>query len=121
MLFLIVPVMPKRVFAAEDTTIMKNVFMDAVYGGAVGALIGVGFMLLSDKPENHWNYVAYGAGGGIIAGTAIGLASATKAVAEIEGDKVSLNVPEIRTDVMKDKRDEKTEVIRTIYLLRYNF
>lgn|SRR3990170_8082928 len=120
-LFLVVPVIPKRALAVEDTTVMRNVFIDAFYGGAVGALIGVGFMLLREKPTDHWNYVAYGAGGGIIAGAAIGMASSTKALAEIEGNKISLNVPEVKTDIMKDKRDEKEEVIRTVYLLRYNF
>ncbi|MBI3753264.1 MAG: hypothetical protein HY266_04360 [Deltaproteobacteria bacterium] len=119
-LSLLIPIIPSRVFA-DDTVIMKNIFMDSAYGGAVGALIGVGFMLLSDKPDQHWNYVAFGAGGGIIAGAAIGLASSTKALAEIENGKVTFNVPEVKTDILQDKRDEKTEVVRTLSLLRYNF
>lgn len=119
-LSLLIPIIPSRAFA-DDTVIMKNIFMDSAYGGAVGALIGVGFMLLSDKPADHWNYVAFGAGGGILAGAAIGLASSTKALAEIENGKVTFNVPEVKTDILQDKRDEKTEVVQTLSLLRYNF
>lgn len=120
LLFLAVPAIPVRSHA-DDTVIMRSVFMDAAYGGAVGALLGVGFMLLSDKPSDHWNYVAFGAGGGIIAGAAIGLATSTKALAEIENGKVTFNVPEVKTDILLDKRDEKPEVVRSLSLLRYNF
>jgi len=65
--------------------------------------------------------VAFGAGGGIIAGAAVGLASSTKALAEIEGDKVSLNLPEIKTNIVKDEYGDKLAEERTVYLVRYNF
>ncbi len=116
-----VSALPSRAFAADDSVMMQNVFKDTLYGGAIGAVIGVGFMLLSSKPTDHWNYVAYGAGGGIIAGAAIGMASSTKALAEIESGRITLNVPEIKTDIVQDKRDEKIEVVRHLSLLRYNF
>lgn len=118
---LIIPVIPSYGQAAENETIMKNVFVDAAYGGAVGALIGLGFMLLREEPEDHWNYVAFGAGGGIIAGAAVGMASSTKALAEIEGGKVSLNLPEIKTNIVKDEYGDKLAEERTVYLVRYNF
>ena len=116
-----VPALPSRAFSADDSVMMQNVFKDTLYGGAIGAVIGVGFMLLRKKPTDHWNYVAYGAGGGIIAGAAIGMASSTKALAEIEGGRITLNVPELKTDIVQDKRDEKIEVVRHLSLLRYNF
>lgn len=116
-----VPALPSRVFAADDSIMMQNIFRDTLYGGAIGAVIGVGFMLLRGKPTDHWNYVAYGAGGGIIAGAAIGMASSTKALAEIEGGRITLNVPELKTNIVQDKRDEKIEVVRHLSLLRYNF
>jgi len=118
---IIVPSLPSRAFAADDSVMMQNIFKDTLYGGAVGAVIGVGFMLLTGKPTDHWNYVAYGAGGGIIAGAAIGMASSTKALAEIADGRITLNVPEIKTDIVQDKRDEKIEVVRHLSLLRYNF
>ena len=121
MLSLIIPLAPSHASAADDSAMMQNVFKDTLYGGAIGAVIGVGFMLLTGEPTDHWNYVAYGAGGGIIAGAAIGMASSTKALAEIEGGKITLNVPEIKTDIIQDKRDEKIEVVRTLSLLRYSF
>lgn len=118
---IVVPSLPSRTFAADDSVMMQNIFKDTLYGGAVGAVIGVGFMLLTGKPTDHWNYVAYGAGGGIIAGAAIGMASSTKALAEIADGRITLNVPEIKTDIVQDKRDEKIEVVRHLSLLRYNF
>ena len=119
-LSLVIPAFHPRTVVADDTA-MRTVLVDAVYGGAVGALLGVGFMLLSGEPEKHWNYLAYGTGGGIIAGAAVGMASSTKALAEIENGKITLNVPEIKTDIIEDKRGEKMEVVRTLSLLRYNF
>lgn len=116
-----VSALPSRIFAADNGVMMQNVFRDTLYGGAIGAVIGVGFMLLTKEPKDHWNYIAYGAGGGIIAGAAISIASSTKAVAEIEGGRITFNVPNIKTNIIQDKRDEKTEVVRHFSLLRYNF
>lgn len=121
MLSLIIPLAPSRASAADDSVMMQNIFKDAFYGGAVGSLVGLGFMLLTDKPQDHLRYIAYGAGGGIIAGAAIGVASSTKALAEIQDGKITLNVPEVKTDIIQDKRDEKIEVVRTLSLLRYSF
>lgn len=120
-LSLIIPFVPSRSHAADDSVMMQNVFKDAFYGGAVGSLIGLGFMLLTEKPQDHLRYIAYGAGGGIIAGAAIGMASSTKALAEIEDGKITLNVPEVKTDIIQNKHDEKAEVVRTLSLLRYSF
>jgi hypothetical protein len=118
---LAIQIIPSKAVLADDNVMMRNVFTDALYGGAVGALLGVGFMLLSGDPDKHWNYLAYGTGGGIIAGAAIGVASSTKALAEVEHGKITLNVPEIKTDVIQDKRDKEMEVVRSLSLLRYNF
>lgn len=114
-------IVPSNAVLADDPVIMRNVFTDALYGGAVGALIGAGFMLLSGEPEKHWDYLTFGAGGGIIAGAAIGVASSTKALAEIKGGKITLNIPEVKTDFIQTKRDDKMEVVRTLSLFRYNF
>ncbi|MBI5328877.1 MAG: hypothetical protein HZB80_11415 [Deltaproteobacteria bacterium] len=120
-ILLAVQIIPSKSVLADDAVMMRNIFTDALYGGAVGTLIGVAFMLISDKPSDNWNYLAYGAGGGIIAGAAIGMASSTKALAEVEHGKITLNVPEIKTDVIYDKRDQEMEVVKSLSLLRYNF
>lgn len=112
-------VIPSRTFAAGDP--LEIAIKDSVYGGILGALIGGALMVFSDKISDHYMYIAYGAAGGVIAGAAIGMATSTKALAEIEHNKVTFNMPELKNDIIKDKHEEKLEVIRTVSLLRYNF
>ena len=115
-----VSAIPSRVFAADDGLVMRNVMRDTFFGGVVGALIGAGFMLMREKPEDHLNYIAFGAGAGIIAGAAIGMSASTRALAEIEGNKITLNVPELKTDLNRYD-GERLEVSGSVDILRYRF
>jgi len=69
----------------------QNTFEDAAYGGALGALIGAGAMLVSSSSD--WKYLLRGAGVGIIAGAAYGVASSTGALATIEDGQLNLSTP----------------------------
>ncbi len=72
---------------------VQNVMDDALYGAGVGAMVGLGLMLLTDKPTNNWNYVSRGLGIGIIAGAAYGVARSSKAFAQIEDGEIQLGMP----------------------------
>jgi uncharacterized membrane protein YebE (DUF533 family) len=64
-----------------------------MYGAGLGALVGLGVMLISKKPTDHWDYVTKGLGVGIIAGAAYGVYRSSKAVAQIENGHIQLGMP----------------------------
>ncbi len=78
--------------AAADFEV-QNVLEDSAYGAGIGALVGLGFMLISNKPTDHWSYPVVGAGVGIIAGTAYGLYSGSRAMASYEDGKLQIGMP----------------------------
>lgn len=77
---------------AQDPAVV-DIFKDGFYGGLAGALVGAAALAFTDEPEDHLNYIAIGAGVGVIAGTAYGIYSATRAVAEIEGTRTVWHLP----------------------------
>ena len=104
---------------AEDNA-MKEVFRDGFYGGLVGALVGGALLAFKDDPGDHLNYIAYGAAGGVLAGTAYGIASVSRAFAEVEKGKVYVDIPLPETRISKIGIDQY-EVTYSLNLLRYNF
>ena len=58
---------------------VQNTMEDALYGGAIGALVGAGAMLVSSTPSKNVSYIATGAGFGIIIGAIYGVNIATGA------------------------------------------
>ncbi len=72
---------------------VQNVMDDAMYGAGVGAMVGLGLMLLTDKPTDNWNYITRGLGVGIIGGAAYGIFRSSKAFAEVEDGQINLGVP----------------------------
>ncbi len=87
----LVAMLPMRATAADFE--VQNVFEDSVYGAGIGALVGLGFMLISSKPTDHWNYPVVGAGVGLIAGAAYGTYSGTRSMASYEDGKLKLAMP----------------------------
>jgi len=72
---------------------VQTVFEDAMYGAAIGAAIGLGAMLLTDKPSDNWDYIVKGTGVGILGGAAYGMYVSSRAMAQIEDGKVKVAVP----------------------------
>jgi hypothetical protein len=92
---------------------MAEVFKDGFYGGLAGALVGVAALLFDiNDAEDHLNYIAIGAGVGVMVGTAYGIYSATRAVAELDGSQVTWHlptpqiVPMYSTALSRDRRIE---------------
>lgn len=79
--------------ASAGNSEVQNVMDDALYGAGVGALVGLGVMLVSSTPSSNWNYVTQGAGVGIIGGAVFGLLRTSKAFAEVEDGVIHLGVP----------------------------
>jgi integral membrane sensor domain MASE1 len=106
-------------FAAED--VLKETFTSAFYGGAIGALLGGACMVFQKKPADHWNYLAYGAATGVIAGTAFGLAKSARAFAEVENGRVKMAFPTIVPELVTSPDSHQTTVAWKTNLIQGSF
>lgn len=107
---------------AEDA--MQTTMRNALYGGIVGALVGSAILLLTDNPDDHLGYIPVGAGVGILAGAAYGIASSgviRTAGAEVEDGKVTLNLPTVSTERVYDEVANTYEEIEKVDLIRVKF
>lgn len=110
--------------SAQDT--MQKTMRDALYGGAIGALLGAAVMLLTDNPDDHLSYIPTGAAVGVLAGAAYGIATSgvmSTAAAEIDAKegKVSLAMPTISAEEYYDEKTNEREEIERIDLVRLTF
>jgi len=103
LLFMLVYLFPETAQARRDSfsqdNAMQEVFVDGLFGGLAGALVGGAFMAFKKHPGDHWNDVAIGAGVGIIAGTLYGIGKASRAFAEVQDGTVMVQMPTIRFDL----------------------
>jgi len=83
--------MPAKAAAADYE--VANVMDDVLYGAGLGGMVGMGVMLLSDKPKDNWNYVTKGVGYGIIAGAIFGIYRTSQSLATLEDGTIRLGVP----------------------------
>ncbi len=72
---------------------LQNTMEDAVYGGAIGALVGVGAMLVSGSPTKHWSYLLTGTGLGLIGGAIYGVYTSARPLASLEDGKLKVGAP----------------------------
>lgn len=106
-------------FAADDA--LKETFTSAFYGGAIGALVGGACMVFQKKPADHWNYMAYGAATGVIAGVAYGLAKSARAFAEVENGRVKMAFPTIIPELVTSPGTRQTTIAWKTDLIRGSF
>lgn len=96
--------------AFADENALRETFRSAFYGGAVGALVGGALMVFTKKPADHLDNIAYGAAGGIIAGTLYGVAKTSRSFAEYENGKVKFAIPAIIPDLTENPSTKQTNV-----------
>lgn len=106
-------------FAADDT--IREVFTDAFYGAAIGGLVGGAFMVFTDQPGKHFNYIAYGAASGVLVGTAYGLAKSARAFAEVENGRVKVAFPTIIPELVVSPASGQTTIAWKADLIRGTF
>lgn len=112
--------------AASAQDPMQKTMRDALYGGAIGALLGTAVMFLTDNPDDHISYIPTGAAVGVLAGAAYGLATSNviyNAAAEIDTKegKVNLAMPTISAEEYYDEKTNETEEVERIDLVRLTF
>ncbi|MEK7679482.1 MAG: hypothetical protein AAB356_04755 [Deltaproteobacteria bacterium] len=113
--------LPARRAIADET--MNILLKDTAYGGIIGALVGSAFVLLADKPGDHMDYIPRGAGVGLLAGAAYGIATSglIQSAAEINGNKVAFHVPSLKMTERYDRNANAKEFIESIDLLSYRY
>ena len=92
MICLVTALSPEKARAAGDK-VLETVFKDAYFGAAIGGLLGAAFMVFTDRPADHFNYIAYGLAGGVIGGTVYGMTMEAKSFAEVEGGGLTVAIP----------------------------
>ena len=119
-LALIFTLLTFSVVRAED--VMQQTMRDAIYGGVVGALVGAAVLLLTDNPDDHLGYIPTGAGVGVLAGVAYGVATSgmmiTSSAAEVEDGKITFNMPTIKKEKVYDEIANRYEEIEQVDLIR---
>lgn len=117
----------------QHGTTMQIVTMDALYGGAIGGMIGVAVGLIS-KSEGFLSGVGKGAGWGIWVGFGVGIVDAIflaapsmnsqGSIIQKQGEGWSLTAisPELRTErYLTESGKLATGIVPTINLLKINF
>lgn len=106
-------------FAADNA--FKEIFQDAFYGGAAGALVGAAFMAFTKKPADHLENMGIGAGVGILAGTAYGVTKSARSLAEIDNGRVRIAMPTIIPDLVESSVTKQTTITWRAEILRGTF
>jgi uncharacterized membrane protein YebE (DUF533 family) len=105
--------------AAENA--FKETFKSALYGGAAGGLVGAAILAFTKKPADHLQYIAYGAAGGVIAGTVYGVVRTSRALAEYEDGKLRFAVPAISPTITEHHATGRTNITWRANLLSGTF
>ncbi|HXN05896.1 MAG TPA: hypothetical protein VN944_02405 [Nitrospiria bacterium] len=118
--FLSGALVPGQSKAASSDKTLEIIFKDAYYGAALGGLLGVALMVFTDRPADHFDYIAYGLAGGVIAGTAYGMVyESSRSFVEVDHGKFSWNLPVPRAEVMRTGLEKRATV--GMSLVRYRF
>ena len=102
--------------AAESA--LKGIFLDSVYGGLTGSLLGAAALVFTKKPADHLEFIGYGAAAGVAAGAIFGIG---KALVEIDNGKVRYSMPTIIPDFQEANSRSKMPIVVTAELLRGKF
>lgn len=107
--------------ALADDNAFREVFEDAFYGGAAGALVGAALMAFTKKPANHLEYMGYGAASGVLVGSAYGLAKSARALAQIDKSGIRFALPTVLPDLAESPASRQTTITWRAELLRGTF
>jgi len=86
-----------QAWAQQDS--MKTVFQDAGFGGLAGLLVGGAFLVFTDEPGDHLDYLAYGAAVGVLAGAAFGIYSVSRPLFLVEQGGLRGQIPLLKVEM----------------------
>jgi hypothetical protein len=105
--------------AADNT--FREVFEDAFYGGAIGALLGGVFIIITKKPAEHLENLGYGAAVGILAGVTYGFARSARSLASLDNGRVVIALPSVLPNLVESPATGRTSVVWQASILRGTF
>jgi ABC-type Fe3+-siderophore transport system permease subunit len=106
-------------FAGDNA--FRDIFEDAFYGGAAGALVGAALLAFTKKPANHLDYLGYGAASGVLVGTVYGVAKSARSLAQIDNGIVKFAMPTVIPDLSDSPATRQTNITWRASLLRGTF
>lgn len=107
--------------AFTDDNTFRDVFEDALYGGAAGALVGAALLAFTRKPANHLDYMGYGAASGVLVGTAYGVVKSVRSLAQIDNGIIRFAMPTVIPDLSDSPASRQTNITWRASLLRGTF
>ncbi len=108
---------------AEDS--LAHTVRSAIYGGVIGGLVSGAVVLITDHPSDNLGYIPTGIGAGVLLGTAYGIITSEavqdRAFGELEGGRLSLHIPTVKTKSSFDKTTQTAEIRGSVSLLKVRF
>jgi len=108
-----------QAWAQQDSS-MKTVFQDAGFGGLAGLLVGGAFLVFTDEPGHHLDYLAYGAAVGVLAGAAFGIYSVSRPLFLVEHGGLRGQIPLLKVE-MEQPAKGISQVRYSLTLMEYRF
>ena len=106
-------------FAGDNA--FRDIFEDAFYGGAAGALVGAALLAFTRKPANHLDYLGYGAASGVLVGSVYGVVKSASSLAQIDNGIVRFAMPTVFPDLSDSPASRQTNITWRASLLRGTF
>ena len=106
-------------FASDNA--FRDVFEDAFYGGAAGALVGAALLAFTKKPANHLDYMGYGAASGVLVGSVYGVAKSARSLAQMDNGIIRFAMPTILPDFGDSQVSHQTNITWRASLFRGTF
>jgi len=111
--------------ARADDIALQKIFRNAMYGGALGALVGGALLAFKDKPGDHWDFITIGAASGVLVGAAWGIydSSTRNPYVSIENGRIhaALPLPEVTRWAPSEADRGRTETLVTTRLVGVRF
>ncbi len=74
--------------AQADDLALKKVMRNALYGGAIGALVGTAILVFNDTPSDNLDFITKGAAVGVLGGVVYGVYDSQSAYVSLENGRI---------------------------------
>lgn len=111
--------------ARADDIALQKILRNAMYGGALGALVGGALLAFKDDPGDHWDFITIGAASGVLVGAAWGIydSSNRNPYVSLENGRIhaALPAPEVSLRAPSEADRGRRETLITTRLVGVRF